>query len=790
MKPSKYLFLLIVFLLSMKVVSQAEPDDYVKITTILDNYFDLEREAIHLHLDKTSFLTNETVWYQGYIINRKTNKPFFTTNVFVLLFDEKGKQLSEKLVYASNGVFSGRIELNTKLASGNYYIQVYTNWMNNFNEDESTIRKISVINPTEGIKDYKKINSESLTLSLHPEGKSLISEVSNTIGIQVKDCRGNAPENLEAIIQNDNGELIKTIKLNRFGYGKFDIIPTDKNIKAIVKYEGKTLEKKLQNPDLFGVSLEVNTFSIENKTAVKIKTNKSSHDLFQSKKLNLIVHQDQKIIAYPIQFKSGELELTIMINNSDLHEGINMIRVIDNDLKQWSERLFYIKPAVKDDFNVLKNNKKDDKINMVGYSGTPNSILSVSVLPEDTKSFDDTNSIVAGITINPYLDKPLANANYYLNNPSRLKWYELDLALLNEETSKYNWDFMKLNPPTSNYSFDVGLSLKGKVNANLKDKTSHKVKMIAFKDRIMMAADVSEKGEYEFEHLLLTDSALVKLSLEKLPNFEVVQSYLSPQVFGRKRPFNKPITNYILQSCTDDVGYQAISDLDLPKFFVKIIKLDEVVVKKKESALQRQRVLSNSMLRGFKIDDTNNHGTLLNFIEANGFKVTRSMGDVSITLRQRTSLNSANPTPLVTIDDRPLTFSFNELDMMQMNEIDEIYIDSHAIVASINNNAGVIKIYTKRPKTNIFGKPDPNSFFVKEAYTVSFPFANADYQNTQSKGFDNFGIIGWSPLVITDETGDFMFNVVDYNKSKCLVIIDGISQDGQLIHEEKTIGLQ
>ncbi len=306
----------------------------------------------------------------------------------------------------------------------------------------------------------------------------------------------------------------------------------------------------------------------------------------------------------------------------------------------------------------------------------------------------------------------------------------------------------------------------------------------------MLAGDVNEKGDYEFEHLLLTDSSLVKISLEKLPNFEKIQSHLHPQVLGRKKPFNKPIINYIGNPCPGEVELLAIADVELPKFNGKIIKLDEVVVKKKEPELTRQKVLSNSMLRGYKIDETNNHGTLLNFIQMSGFTVTRNFGDVYITSRQRMSLNSANPTPLVYLDDRPLTFSYNELDMIPMTDVDEIYINAHTMVASINNNLGVIKIYTKKPQNNLFSKPDPNSFFVKEAYSVYTPFKDADYLNSQGKGFESYGILGWSTLLVSNENGDFLFDFTDYNKPKAKIIIEGMSPDGELFHEEKTVEIK
>lgn len=794
MKKISFIYFFILLLTTNTILSQNQTtENQSKIAAVLDNYFDLEREAIHLHLDKSTFLNSEAIWFQGYIINRKNNKPYFTTNVFVLLFDERGKQLSEKLIFASNGAFSGKIELDPKLDSGNYYIQVYTNWMNNFSENESTITKVRIINPEQGLRVYKKVNIASLEIFVNPEGKSLIKEVSNTIGVQVKDCRGNAPENLEATIVNSSGEILKTIKLNRFGLGKFDIIPTNEIVKVTVNYGAKTLEKTLPNADVMGVSIEANTFSIENKTAIKIKTNKTSADLFNSKKLNLVVHQDQKLTIHPFEFKPNELEKTFLINNSDLQEGINTLRIIDEDLKQWSERSIFISSNTKEsNFNILKNKRNQDKISLIGYSDFPKSIMSISVLPEDSKSDNEDNSIIAGITINPYLSSSLAHANYYLVEQNRLKLFELDLVLLNEAKSKYNWDFMKINPPTSLYSFDIGINLKGTIDASTKDKTSHKVNLVTYKDMIVKTADVSEKGEYLFENLVLTDSTLVNLTLQKLPSTEELKTKLIPQILNRKKPFNKPFTDLISQNCTDPSDFETIVDFDIPKIEGKIINLDAVVIKKKNATpkLEHSNILANSMLRGFKIDQSNNHSSLMNFIEYNGFNVLRDEGNIKITVRQKNSLNLPDQTPLVYVNDRMLFNSYSEIEFMKMTDIEEIYIDSHAIVASMNNNHGIIKIYTKRPKTGYFSKPNPNSFFIKEAFSENVSFKNAEYENTQTKGFDNFGILGWSPRIITTENGDFSFDVMDYNKSKCKIIIEGMTPEGKLFQTEKIVELK
>ncbi|WP_333599463.1 hypothetical protein [Flavobacterium sp.] len=790
MRKSKCFFLIIAFLmLKISYGQTAVDENKTKIINVIENYFDLEREAIHLHLDKTSFITNEAIWYQGYIINRKTGKPFFTTNVYVLLYDEAGNQLSEKLIYASNGVFSGSIDLKSTLHSGNYYIQVYTNWMNNFSENESTITKVNIINPTEGVKNNKKVNPKTLQILLNPEGKSFVNGVANIVGVQVKDCRGNAPENLEVSLQNDNNEILKTFKLNRFGFGKFEITPNAQNLKVSLNYENNSYEKQLPEPETIGFALEVNDFTLEGKTIVKIKTNSTTTTAMASKKYYLLVHQDQKYQLYDVKL-NAELEQTISVNNADLAEGINTIRIIDSDMKQWAERLIYIYPKISSTISIAKNIRKADKIHFVGYSSYPTSNLSVSVMPQDTKSWDDSNSIYSGLTLNPYLTEPLPNATVYFNSLGRATYFALDLALLNQEKSKYDWNFMKTTSPTSNYSFDIGINVKGTIDSKIPNKTYHKVKLTARKDLIMMASDITEKGDYQFKYILLADSTYVNMSLQKLPNFEIVPSKLSPQILNRKKPFYKPFKINIPENCEESESEDFVTSFDIPTFSSNTVQLKEIkIINKTKQTLTHENKLGNGYLRGYKIDETLERQDLLSFIENNGFIVSRDFGSVTIYSSLRTTLRSARATPLIYIDER-IVMTPDELTMIQMNEIDEIYLNPHAIVPGMNNYEGIIKIYRKKISFSSYNqKPDPNSFYVKEGFSRYTFFKNADYENTQSQGFDNCGLINWSPRIQTDDSGQFLFEITDYNKPKGKVIIEGMTNEGQLFQEEKIIDL-
>ncbi|TDD78740.1 hypothetical protein [Flavobacterium caseinilyticum] len=787
----RHFFLLIIFLVSSAIFSQNhEETAKSKIGVVLENYFKLDREAIHIHLNKSTFLSEETIWYQGYIVTRKTTKPFYTSNVFVLLFDENGKQLSEKLVFADNGVFSGHIKLDPNLDSGNYYIQVYTNWMNNFTENESNLVKVNIINPDQGIQNTKKIVKETLKVYLNPEGKNLISGVSNTIGIQVKDCNNNTPTNLEATIQNSKGEALQTVKLNNFGFGKFYTIPTTEVLRVVVKYEDKIIENNLPPANLIGVAIEVSSFMQDNKTTIKVKTNKSSFNSLQFRGLNLVIHQDQNYIVEPLNINPNNLEQIIVVNSTDLNPGINTIRIIDNELKQWSERQIYISPIAKNNYDVIKNNQQENNIKLAAFSNSINNMISISVLPVETKSIDDNNSIIAGLTINPYLKTSLLNSNYYLNDVNRLKYYELDLALLNQESPKYDWDYMKLQPPTAHYTFDIGINLKGTVANPLKSKSFHKVKLVSSKEFITASADVNENGTFEFQNLLLTDSTYVNLSLHKQPKFEYVDAKLALQVVNRKKLYNKVFTGLIEKNCNSENDTIKTVNLDLPYFKEKAIQLKEVVSKNKKKQLTYGNILSNKMLRGHKIDSPNNSSRVLNFIEQNGFKVDRTIGKINIYSRLPQFNPGPPPTPIVYIDDSQLYFDYYLLEFLTMDEVDEIYINALAVVPGINNNLGIIRIYTKKQQNTYSKKSNPNSFFVKDAFSKISTFQNLEYENASSNGFNNFGTINWFTKTISDSKGNFTFDILDYNKKNCKIIIEGMTTDGQIFHEEKVLQLK
>jgi hypothetical protein len=132
----------------------------------------------------------------------------------------------------------------------------------------------------------------------------------------------------------------------------------------------------------------------------------------------------------------------------------------------------------------------------------------------------------------------------------------------------------------------------------------------------------------------------------------------------------------------------------------------------------------------------------------------------------------------------------DELDIMLMEEIDEIYLSPYAIVPSLNNNQGVIKIYTKKLPPKRIQKQDTNKFFVQSAFAHNINFKNVIYDSIQNEGFDNYGIMQWTPKITSDDSGQFFFEIPNYNITKSKIIMEGMTPEGKLFHEEKIIDLK
>lgn len=785
-----------------------------KIAVSLQTYFAMDRENIHLHLNKNIYLTNDRIWFKGYVTEKKNRPTHYTTNINLNLWDDNGQKISSQLYFAENGLFDGYLNIPDNTASGTYYIQAFTNYMNNFAEDESSVYRITLINTQDksfGVQ--RKINYEQIDVAFYPESGVFLEGVSNTIGLHISDCSGlGIPlETIEVLDSKD--QVIANTATNQFGYGRFEIYNAVRQAYRIrFKTNGITQERSLPFPSATGVTFSVNNCIYPDKTAVKVKTNAATAQTLSNNPLTLVIQQNDAASYADIHLTPNTLEQNIIIPRSEISAGLNSIYLVDSDLKLMAQRVIY-DPQDRTNKSLLNIiSKRTDSIKITGNSAIKAGTLSISVLPAATVNQRPDKPIQAGLYADAYLSEPLAHMNDYLNDFSRKKHYELDHALLAQK-SKYDWEQMMRKPPVKKYESDFGLSIKGTVNTDNSKGSIFKINMKSTALGFDEFTSLNAKNEFVFQNLLAVDSAKIYF-LPKDKTGKVLPHRIGYQILDNNRRFIKPFVT-ASGHCTAPPVFE--NTLPLPKIENSIL-LDSINVVAKNTQFKFRNRMGNRSARAFKITDADAHKMLLAFIGQNGFTVSRKDGTVSISSNMasnngmvsgpstmtsrtetvRTTLNGPGMTvrttsrstpqaapkrgPVVFIDDVMIP-NYDMLDNYSMSRVDEIYLNKYSNDVSVSGSSGIIKVYTKRDSGFSVSPTGSPSMVVKNGFQKYVPFRNPQYDNVREEGFQKLGTIFWNPIVETDASGTFGFSIPNlYQKSVCIVI-EGLDAEGSMISE-------
>jgi hypothetical protein len=295
-------------------------------------------------------------------------------------------------------------------------------------------------------------------------------------------------------------------------------------------------------------------------------------------------------------------------------------------------------------------------------------------------------------------------------------------------------------------------------------------------------ADVDEKREFFYNNMIIPDSTYVNFTLLRKGD-KPKELTIAPQILNGGRKYNKPFRpepRYYMETTSGD-------QTEIPHTYKENIQLEEVKID--ANRLKYATRYGNANLRAYKITEAqaNSYQNLLNYLKTfSGFNVSDNNGEVRITSRTVNSINGAQTGPIVYIDN------IQQMDLIVlrnilMSEVDEIYMSPHAIVPSVRNFTGIIRIYLKRGGAVYNSKNATPEIMVRNGFERVLPFENIRYSTTNDKGFENFGAIGWEPVIMTDENGGFQVEILKTAQKTMKVIIEGFSADGRLISEIKTI---
>lgn len=755
-----------------------------KIKNSIETYFKYDREIIHVQFNKNIYTNNEDLAFKGYVWSRNNNTPHNNTaNVQLIIYNEKEEIVQKQLLFTTKGTFAGGIHLNDKFKAGRYYFHFFTNWMNNFKEDDSFTQTIEIIdqNSPYNLKTNEP-NWKSAAVSLHPQGGSIISEINNAVGVSIKDCNKKGIE-IDGIITDSKSNEVSHFRTNKMGNGIFYLIPAINETYTLkIKSDKLTISQPLPKIQATGILVSYNNNLPNNKLIIDVKTNEKGAALYKDKKFTLLIQQDGKSIQQEITF-NNKSEQAFLFDKQKLSNGVNSIRLIDEDLNEITERLVYIYPVNNTAVPLEAKAVVNDSIKLSGKSGTSPSSLSISILPENNICINQKRSIIGTFYLNAYLENPEIDNYAYYDSENKDRKQDMELLMLNQNKSKFNWENIKSNSSKMNYTFDKGVTISGKVEKKINPGSKYKISLVSLKDNIFDEAPVDEKNEFKFKNFYAQDSTVFLLQMVNEKNLTVA-SKIQARVVPNQTMFPLAVkidkTSCPTENSTDNSFSFKNSSLGS-----KAINLDEVVIKNTTKALKHKADMSPNAT-AYKIKE-NDYGKVLDFIGRNGYKTgVNESNDVYIKSNRGSYLGDSAATPAVYVDNSEL-LDLNFLFNLFLNDVDEIYIDQSGASDITSAGNGTIKIFLRpmNSKKKYFDvKYTP--LIVTKGFTPNIQYQNSLFET--QKEFYYFGTLNWSPNINTaKDNSNFEIKFPKGNQKEFQVSLEGFSEDGQLISEIKRI---
>ncbi|WP_400076040.1 hypothetical protein [Winogradskyella sp. R77965] len=784
---SHYLYLL--FFICFGFLSAQE--ESVDIIDTYEDYTASPRETVYLHLNKSTYIKGEFIGFTAYVLDKKDKRlSLLTTNLYVSIEDENKNIIKKKLIRVDNGIASNIFTVDSLFNSGLYNIKAYTNWMRNFDEHNYHVETIRVINPETEKYIEKPFVNNTIDAQFLPESGHLLNGVLNKVGVVVKDSQGFGVPIAEGQIIGKDNEVLTTFKTNPLGIGSFSLMAdVNENYKVKINYANEDFTFPIGH-DVKKSGVILSLRRLKTKVFASVTTNSETLDNIKNKRYTLMIHNGDNYDALDIYFTDDKV-VTKVIEDNSIPTGINILTLFNENEIPVAERLFFNYEGI----DIIKTDKVSAtdfvdslrvKLNFKAINPEVFNNISISVLPQETASYNRHHNVLSQTMLQPYIKGAIENGSYYFNNIDDKKRFDLDNLLITQGWSSYDWNNMFI-PEKFPHAFEQGITLKANVNNQKHLKDTYVLHH--FGNNQPQYKQTSEgNNTIIFENLFPIENSHVYISRSR-ENGNLVPAQLYLQTLPNVIP-NLATATDLFQP---DSGYKVIEKLDLsnPLSFSMDEKqrLDEVVVESSvDKALVRARKLGKHSYGEIKVIDQMDRltfNTIFHYLAFNrvytGINPATNEGGLFNGRLNRGAM-------AVFLDGIPLT-SISILETYTMADIDYIEINRGGLGEGFRGLNGAIRIHTSYK--SLFDSSQsktaqdynlPLTFSEnKKYYTPKYRYYNDDF-------FIGYGTIDWKPKLAVDSEGNVSFKIL-----KPLVpitlFIEGMANDGSFIFEEKTVSL-
>ena len=484
-----------------------------------------------------------------------------------------------------------------------------------------------------------------------------------------------------------------------------------------------------------------------------------------------------QIFIFKIQKK---YDLKFTISKKELFEGVNTLRLIDQDLNQISERIIYNQNKNNSIIDVLSTTKSKDSITIIGKLKTNNTKLSLSSSPSFLANSNKKNSIIKTIIFDNNLKNQISEELLNFNDKN-FSAQDLDLFLITN-SSKYSWNSLMNSNISEKYNFEKGIDLTITFDKTKLTNSTKKLKIFSL-NGISETISMNSDSEFQLNNILATDSLSIHYSFPDKP--ELVKKLIANySLKNNNSKFLKPIIQDTSKCIKSYTIIDELQEKNL-KEDVSILKDIEIEKKTKPTFIHRKFPATISA-DAYKITevDSDTYTDVLSFIASHQYDVLINGAKVEIITRDKRSW-LGNLYPVVLLNNNAIT-NHNELLNLKLIYVDEIYINNRGAGMGNDGMNGVISIFTKKgnPIEPVISNNKKNNFFyINNGFKNVLKFTSSISNFSNFKLFEKYGSFDFINSLNTNNEGIFEIKTPHFNQDKILINIQGINNLGQVYNE-------
>jgi hypothetical protein len=357
-------------------------------TKRLDN---TPKEFTYIHTDREIYIAGEELLFKVYLISY----PFIDTNAiskvcYVYLCNAAGKIVQTQVLKVKDKSAYGVLAIPKTMDNGEYYFVATTMWMQNFNNNTSHFKKISILKSIAEKAQKPAKKAKDIEVGFFAESGNLINGVNQKIGVRSLNENG-ASIDVLVNIKNSKNVILQTFNTGALGLTTFTLNAEDNDVyTAECMYKKENITKKISLPI---ASNTTPTLTINNQKKIFIQLN-------VPQKLNnekyFIVGSTNGNLIFAEEFDSSKSEKLVAISKSNLPAGILVLHLINSKAQIIAQRFVWVgndNGFIQPKLSFIKaiNKKKREKGEVsIDFLKNIDANISISV---SRKNWSDTNQL-------------------------------------------------------------------------------------------------------------------------------------------------------------------------------------------------------------------------------------------------------------------------------------------------------------------------------------------------------------------------------------------------------------